>query len=377
MHFCALAPVCILTLTVSALAQQSDRARTEALARRATERLQALQREADRLASDEQTLLGDLRKLEVERQIKAERFRDVDAQWRHVGSDLTGATDRVHQLEQRDLAERPGLRARLIDIYKLGQGGYLRLLLSTADLRGVGRASRTVATLAELDRRRLAEHQRTLDELKAKRDDLQARRHQLEKLRADAQRAQAAVEQAAAARDDLIRDIDRRRDLNAQLAGELQMSQQKLQAALRDLAGGATTEGATLPLRPFRGDLPWPVDGSVRRRFGWATAGRGAASNGMEIAAVDGAVAHAVHDGVVAFADRFGGFGNLVIVDHGSQAYSLYGNLLDIGVNKGTRVEHGQAVGTVGPSPTGPPGLYFELRVDGQPVDPLQWLKKR
>ena len=83
----------------------------------------------------------------------------------------------------------------------------------------------------------------------------------------------------------------------------------------------------------------------------------------------------AVHEGVVAFADIFSGFGNLVIVDHGAQAFSLYGNLLDIDVEKGATVEVGRALGTVGASLTGPAGLYFELRVDGQPVDPLQWLE--
>jgi septal ring factor EnvC (AmiA/AmiB activator) len=55
----------------------------------------------------------------------------------------------------------------------------------------------------------------------------------------------------------------------------------------------------------------------------------------------------------------------------------LYGDLLEIGVKKGARIEHGQAVGTAGPIPSGSDGIYFELRVDGHPVDPLQWLKKR
>ena len=64
-------------------------------------------------------------------------------------------------------------------------------------------------------------------------------------------------------------------------------------------------------------------------------------------------------------------------VDHGAQAFSLYGNLLDIAVKKGANVEAGQALGTVGATLTGPAGLYFELRVDGQPVDPLQWFKKK
>jgi septal ring factor EnvC (AmiA/AmiB activator) len=79
----------------------------------------------------------------------------------------------------------------------------------------------------------------------------------------------------------------------------------------------------------------------------------------------------------VAFADAFGGFGNLVIIDHGAQSFSLYGNLLEMSVTKGGRVERGGTVGTVGPAPAGPPELHFELRIDGQSVDPLQWLRKR
>jgi murein hydrolase activator len=375
----AYAVAAVLALSLPLVAQQPDRARTEALARRAAERLQTLGREADDLASQEQSVLGDLRKLELERQMKAEEFKQADAHVQAVAADLTSATTRMRELEQKDLAERPGLRARLVEIYKLGQGRYLRLLLSTADLRSVGQASRTVGALAELDRKRIADHQRTLMALKTTRAQLETRQQALEKLRADAQHAQAAADRAAQARNDLIRDIDRRRDLNAQLAGELQAVQQKLQTALRDIVNGANSPAAdaALPLRPFRGDLPWPVSGSLRRRFAKTASAHGAASNGIEIAAPEGAPAQAVHDGVVAFADRFAGFGNLVIVDHGAQAFSLYGNLLDIAVKKGARVERGQTVGSVGPSPTGPAGLYFELRVDGQPVDPLQWLKKR
>ena len=114
----------------------------------------------------------------------------------------------------------------------------------------------------------------------------------------------------------------------------------------------------------------------MRRRFTRPTAGGTAASSGIEIAATEGAPVSAVHEGSVAFAGAFAGYGNLVIVDHGAQAFSLYGNLLDISVKKGDSVEAGRSIGTVGPTVTGPAGLYFELRVDGQPVDPLQWLKK-
>ena len=359
-------------------AQTTDADRTEALARRASDRLASLQREAEHLASEEATLLTDLRKLEVERQIKAEELRQVDARYRQTAADLARINQRVGQLEERDRAERPGLQARLVEIYKLGQGRYLRMLLSTTDLRRVGQASRTVATLADLDRQRIAEHERTINELKATRAQIEARRRELEKLRAAAQRAHADADRAARARNDLVEDIDRRRDLNAQLASELATAQQKLQARLRDVGAGApAAEAVALPFRPFRGDLEWPGDGlTIRRRFDPAGV-RGATSNGMEFAVAEGAPVRVVHDGVVAFADTFSGFGNLVIVDHGSRTFSLYGNLLDVAVKKGAHVERGQPIGSVGTTPAGPAGLYFEMRVDGQPVDPLQWLKRR
>jgi septal ring factor EnvC (AmiA/AmiB activator) len=367
-----------LALSLPVLAQETDRVVTEALARRATERLQSLQREADRLASEEGTLLGDLRKLELERQIKAEELRQVDTEHSHVTTQLTATNARIRQLQQEELSARPDVSARLVAIYKLGQGRYLRLLLSTSNLQQVGRASRIVAALAKIDRDRIASHQRTLDELKTERAGLEARNRRLASLTADAKRAQAAANRAAQAHADLIRDIDRRRDLNAQLAGELQGAAQKLQMTLRDLANGvAVGEPAVLPLGPFRGELDWPVAGTIRYGIGQNFGARSTSSNGMEIAAAEGAFALAIHGGMVAFADTFAGFGNLVILDHGSRTFSLYGNLLDIAVKKGARIEHGQAVGTVGSSVTGPAGLYFELRVDDQTVDPLQWLRKR
>ena len=356
-----------------ATAQTPDRARTEALARRATERLQALQREADRLASEERTLLGELRKLEIERQLRAEELKVIDADAAKVEAELNATDQRVQALQTSERASEPELRARLVEIYKLGRARYMRLLLSTPDLKQLGQATRTVAVLAKLDRDRIESHKQTVSELARTRQALQERRAELAGLRTAAAKAQAAAQRAAQSRAELVRDIDEKRDLNAQLAGELQTTQQKLQAVLRDMATGvASGETAALPLRPFRGDLPWPVNGQAHRR-----SASGAASNGIDIVAPEGASAAAIHDGVVAFAGTFAGFGNLVILDHGSQTFSLYGDLLEISVKKGARVEHGQPIGKVGPTPSGSNALYFELRVDGQPVDPLQWLKKR
>jgi septal ring factor EnvC (AmiA/AmiB activator) len=373
----AIVAIFAVSSSYAVVAQAPDRARTEALARRATERMQALQKEADRLATEERTLLGDLRKLEIDRQMKTEQVKQIETEAAAVESEIETTSDRMDALEASEESERPELRARLVEMYKLGQARYLRLLLSTPDLRRIGQASRTVATLAKLDRERIASHQRTLAELTASRATLEERRRQLTAIHVDAVKAESAAQRAAQARNDLIRDIDRRRDLNAQLSGELQAAQQKLQASLREIAAGSPiADAAALPLRPFRGELDWPAAGAVLRRFQPGGAGR-AASNGIEIGAAEGTDALAIHEGTVAFAGPFPGFGNLVILDHGAQTFSLYGDLLEISAQKGARIDRGQPVGSVGAAASGTVGLYFELRVDGRPVDPLQWLRKR
>src|SRR4029450_6284994 len=159
----------------TALAQSSDRARTEALARRAADRLQSLQREADRLAAQERTLIGDLRKLELERQVKGEELKQFDRDAVKLEAELAGITERMGALQQSEREARPELTARLVEMYKLGQARYLRLLLSAPDLRRMGQAFRTVAALAKLDRDRVAARARTLAELTSTRRTLEPR----------------------------------------------------------------------------------------------------------------------------------------------------------------------------------------------------------
>jgi septal ring factor EnvC (AmiA/AmiB activator) len=352
--------------------QPADRTQTESLARRAGERLTALQREADRLASDERTLLNELRRLEVERQLKAEELKQIDQETRQVERDLGAIATRVDTLRESQALQAPELRARLVEIYKLGRARYLRLLLSAPDARHIGQASRMVAALAATDRERIGAHQQTVTDLKSARATLEERKMRLDVLRSAAVKSQQAAQRAVDARTALVHDIDARRDLNAQLSGELQAAQQKLQLALRDLGTGpAAADSIRLPLKPFRGDLDWPVAGRVRRHFSRP------AFQGIQLSASEGTEVLAIHEGIVAFADSFAGFGTLVILDHGSQAFSLYGDLLDVAVSKGARVHRGQPIGTTGSTPDGISGLYFELRVDGQPVDPLQWLKTK
>ncbi len=372
-----------LVLLTSALlaAQTADRARTESQARRANERLIGLQREADALASQARSLLGDLRRLEIERDLRTEQLRHIEADTQRVGLDLGNTGNQIAALEEETEASRPILEARMVELYKLGSAGYVRLLFNVSDLREAGRAYRMVAAVAAIDRHRALQHRDNLVRLRAAHGSLEERRAEMIRLQEAAAAARIAADRAARSRAQLITEIDRRRDLTAELAGELQGAQVKLQQTLAAMSAGTprpAAEASTLPIRPFQGDLDWPVAGRMLTPFGRGTGvSRAPARTGVQFAVEEGSPVRAVHDGTVAFAGPFTGYGNLVIVDHGAQTFSLYGQLGAPQVERGVKVERGHVLGTAGRILAGIPGMYFEMRVDGTPVDPLEWLKKK
>ena len=371
---------CLATGGPAGAARQApDRARTEALARRVNERVRALQREAERLAGEARTLVGDLRKLEIERDLQNERVGLAEADVATSQAELKQASDRLAQLEEQRAAQLPDLKAQLVDLYKRGRGGYARLLIEADGVRDLGRTTRAVSALVRINEQRIADHKRTLENLRAERVKLEQKTAELQKNQAAARRARAAAERAVSARTALIEQIDQRRDLNAQLAGELQVAYERLQQQVANLTAGRPAESVDVPVTAFRGALEWPTAGRVTGRFGEGSTRVGGSTvrNGIEIAAAEGSPVTAVHGGTVAYADVFSGFGTLVIIDHGRETYSLYGYLASTSVERGQPVEAGTELGRVGSPPAGPPAVYFEIRVDGRSVDPVQWLKPR
>lgn len=367
----------VFAAPVTAQVPATERAKTEALARRVNERVLALQREAARLAGEARTLVGDLRRLEIERDLAVEAAAQAETDVASVVAELNAVTARLEDLERQREASLPDLRARMVDMYKRGRGSYARLLLGVRDLREFGRATRAVASLAWVNQQRVEAHRRTVEAMRKARAEAEERTRALQARQAAARRARAAAERALAARNGLIEEVDRRRDLTAQLAGELQVAQQKLDAALAAMGPGEAVEAVSVPMSPFRGALDWPLAGRVTLRFNQAgrTPDQGV-RNGIEIAAAPDTPVGAVHPGTVGFADAFTGYGTLVILDHGANHYSLYGYLSSTSVERGDRVHAGDELGRVGSAPLGNPALYFELRIDGRAVDPVEWLKK-
>ena len=122
----------------------------------------------------------------------------------------------------------------------------------------------------------------------------------------------------------------------------------------------------------------WPVDGVLMSSYGERTdpfSGEGAYHTGVDISAPMGTRVHATADGIVIFADRFGGYGRLVIVDHGNGYETYYAHLSRVDVIDGQEIRQGELVGAVGA--TGrvtAPHLHYEVRIHKAPVNPYRYL---
>lgn len=373
-----LAPYCLLLtffLAPALLAQDSGDAE------RITDRLRALQREAERLAGESRTLVGDLRQREIDRDIKAAQLKQAEAAMAEAEKAIQNTTTRLSDLELQRINQLPDLKTQLVDIYKRGRSGYARMLFSAGDLREFARATRAVSALSAINERRIEEHRQTVDAMRQERAAFEQNAKGLQAKTAEARRAKSAADGAVASASELIRQIDSRRDMTAQYVGELQDAYGKLQQQVTALSTEkpAGAEPAAVPLRPFQGALDWPVQGRIIGFFGQPSnrLGGGAVRNGIEIAADEDTPVRAIHGGSVGFAGPFTGFGTLVILDHGGSGYSLYGYLASTPLEQGQTVETGAEVGRVGLAPAGPPTLYFEMRIDGRSVNPVQWLKPR
>ena len=130
------------------------------------------------------------------------------------------------------------------------------------------------------------------------------------------------------------------------------------------------------PFSRLKGSLHLPVAGELMNRFGAPREGGGLSWKGLFIRAAQGTAVKAIAAGQVVFAEWLRGFGNLIIVDHGEGYMSLYSNNESLYKQVGDRVQPGDAIAAVGNSGGQPDtGLYFEMRHQSRPVNPLDWVK--
>ena len=296
------------------------------------------------------------------------------------------------------VAKQEALAARLLRLqYEQGSADRLRLLLEGADASTV---ARHVTYYQYIQRARAG----LIVELRARGEDVA-------KLQAEAvaRRDELAANQSEQAKETqrLERERKAQRAVVARLAGDVQRGRREIGRLKKDetrlarlveeiaraLAARSAKPGpgkqrgravdevadATSASRPFetlKGKLRLPVRGELMNQYGAAREEAGSSWKGLFIKAPTGEAVHAVADGQVVYADWLRGFGNLLILDHGKGYMSLYAYNEGLTRRVGDSVRAGDAVASVGASGESPDsGLYFELRRDGKPFDPMRWVQ--
>jgi septal ring factor EnvC (AmiA/AmiB activator) len=305
-------------------------------------------------------------KLQETRLAEAMTARDLAAR-RAAASEIE-----VARLERAFAETRRDLQSRLGALYRLGRQGYLRLLLALDPDRPLLPSVRLIRYLARRDRQ-------SMDRYRVARADLARERDRLVAERAESERW---IERQEARRRELLAVRGRRADLLARLrkeeralearAGDLAERERKL-AGLLDLLAGDNPGGLDgTPIQQFRGVLDWPAEGRVTTGFGFRFEPRyrtRVPHHGIELATKPGGAVQAVFPGKVVFAAPFQGYGNTVILLHPGKVFTLYAGLSDLKVGREGMLSLGDAVGLSTDK------LYFEIRVEKRPEDPLSWLR--
>jgi septal ring factor EnvC (AmiA/AmiB activator) len=264
----------------------------------------------------------------------------------------------------------------------MGRQEYMKLLLNQQDPSVMGR---TLVYYDYLNRARTAkisaisESVTRLEKVEAQIRDQTER---LERTRIEQLEQKRKLEKSRVERSRVLARLDkqiRTREQKLQLyradARQLERLMEGLREALSDVPENA---GQRKAFKSQRGRLLLPVRGEITAKFGSRRKAGGFRWQGVMIRARQGADVKSVSHGRVAFADWLRGFGLMVIIDHGDGYMSLYGHNESLYVETGDWVEAGDVVAAVGNSGGQKrPGLYFEIRSDGKPTNPLRWCKRR
>jgi septal ring factor EnvC (AmiA/AmiB activator) len=343
--------------------------------RRVQERRTTLEQELQRLRGEEKSLLGEVEEIEVELRLRTEELAEIQITLKRTQAQLDATVARVRQLEASLAVARPALAAHARALYKLGELSYLRLLLSVDRPSDFFRGYRFVNALARRDNARVASFRADLLALTGQKAELEQRTRESIALRTRLVAARRNLDAQRARKTALLTSIVEKKELHAAYVEELAQAEARLQLLLSGLGAGEVA----VPVAAYRGSLPWPVAGPVRVGFGRRKHPRFdtyTIHNGIEIETAADVPVRAVHEGTVVFADRFRGYGLMVVVDHGGKHHSLYAQLADLAVTPGQKVAAGDVLGTSGQGGMDGPGVYFEMRYQGRPEDPLDWLRR-
>lgn len=304
------------------------------------------------------------------------RIRELDARIESGRLALARLSAERERLGGTRLRQAEQMAEHLRDAWRFQERDPLQALFNLEDPRTFGRMIRYHAAFAKA----LAE---LVDDLR----ETLAMLAENESGRSREQRALAAARGSADAdRAALVSDRGKRQRLIENLHAEfaqrtdererLLRDRKRLQSLLAELVQESRRATGGIDRAARKGELAWPVQGRIVRRFGQARAGGRLRWEGVAFAAPEGSEVRAVAPGRVVFSNWLRGFGLLAIVDHGDGWMSLYGSVDAIYKRDGDAVESGEVIATAGQSGGETEvGLYFEMRLNGESKDPMAWLR--
>jgi len=353
------------------------------------EKLKTSQTQLGAMSDQERALMDEVNAAEkaldhARRQVRATRavLEDLD--------------QRIKTIQQESAALEKAIRdgeahaaQRLVALYKLHQVGRIHLLASADSFFDF------INRKAALERI-LARDDELLQQLRNDRARLEALLEKITVSKAEQRELNAALQPRIHLLDAeqkhrtaLLDNIRNAQELEQAAFKALNQAARELDAAMQAIGPGSAPDrtGTRAAVRPSGGSfeenkglLNWPVRGKIVSFFGPYRDENSNLVNfqsGINIQAERGEPIRAVGDGYVIYSSWFKGFGNMIIIDHGVHYYTVYAHLEEVFKVKGDRVENGEVIATVGD--TGSlrgPGLHFQVRHHGTPVDPLQWLDK-
>ncbi len=346
---------------------------------RDTTRLDELRKEieerearATELRKEAKGVLGELEGMdrelhEVRRSVSLLRERR-----RMAELDLVEARGQLRTAGQRRSRVQDQLERRLVALYKFHSTGGLPAFYSAGTFQGLLLRREALTRVVEEDELLFARFRKAEAEWAGSRDRASGLLGEIEQAGREVTKREDRVRESLVERRNLVALLHSRADQEKKVIGELREAARRLERLLAERKGESWS-GAGLR----RGALPPPVAGSLRLGFGSQIDpefGTRTLRNGIELAAPVGEPVRAVARGRILFAGWFKGYGQIVILDHGAGDVTVSGFLADRTVKAGAVVDRGDVIGRVGETGSlSGPGLYFEIRHDGRPEDPVEW----
>lgn len=355
---------------------------------------------ADRNSEALEALKARIGKLQVEvEETRSERdevrarLREVD---RRIGNLLRNLHDtqareraelkRLHTLEQARtrnrselISHRQELEQMVRAAYALGRQEYIKLLLSQEDPARVSRLLTYYHYLGAARVARIDNITRALARLDILEKQIAERQQALAELRADQIKQKQTLENARGERQIALTRLNERLTNRSQEIERLKRDQDRLTRLVRELNTALARTPGPPPagdVHPVKGRWPLPIKGRLLARYGSPKAVGDLRWRGIFMGTAEGADVRAVTRGRVVYADWLRGFGLLLVLDHGNGLMTLYGHNQSLYKGVGDQVEAGEVIAASGNTGGPPqPGLYFEVRVNGEPRDPLVWCK--